>query len=158
MKLWIDDVRPAPEGYVWCKSTLNALHTIYHNADDIEEIALDHDAGEYVREGGDFIKVLEELERLCHSKNAIKRAYWLERCIRYRFSFHSANPVGVANMRRIIERNGWEEVPHTAAELKGIDRSRCDKCVYELYCSKDKDKERKCPDYKRDAPDGGYYR
>jgi long-chain acyl-CoA synthetase len=39
MKLWIDDVRPAPEGYIWCKSTLNALHTIYHNADDIEEIA-----------------------------------------------------------------------------------------------------------------------
>ena len=20
MKLWIDDVRPAPKGYVWCKS------------------------------------------------------------------------------------------------------------------------------------------
>lgn len=20
MKLWIDDIRPAPEGYVWCKS------------------------------------------------------------------------------------------------------------------------------------------
>lgn len=35
--------------------------------------------------------------------------------------------------------------------------SRCHKCVYELHCSKDKDNERKCPDYKRDAPDGGYY-
>ena len=110
MKLWIDDIRPAPEGYVWCKSTLNALHTIYHNADEIEEIALDHDAGEYATEGGDFIKVLEELESLCHSKNALKRAYWLEHCINYRFSLHSANPVGVENMRRIIERNGWKEV------------------------------------------------
>ena len=20
MKLWVDDVRPAPEGYMWCKS------------------------------------------------------------------------------------------------------------------------------------------
>lgn len=37
------------------------------------------------------------------------------------------------------------------------DRSRCRKCVYECYCSKDKDYEGKCPDYKRDAPDGGYY-
>lgn len=36
-------------------------------------------------------------------------------------------------------------------------KPRCSKCVYELYCSKDKDNERKCPDYKRDAPDGGYY-
>ena len=110
MRLWIDDVRPAPDGYVWCKSTLNALHTIYHNADEIEEIALDHDAGEYAIEGGDFIKVLDELERLCHSRNAIKRTHWLEHCSGYKFSFHSANPVGVANMRRILERNGWKEV------------------------------------------------
>ncbi len=36
-------------------------------------------------------------------------------------------------------------------------KPRCEKCIHELYCSKDKDKERKCPDYKRDAPDGGYY-
>lgn len=36
-------------------------------------------------------------------------------------------------------------------------KPRCNKCVYELYCSKDKDNERKCPNYKRDAPDGGYY-
>ena len=110
MKLWIDDVRPAPEGYVWCKSTLNALHTIYHNADDIEEIALDHDAGDYALEGGDFIEVLKELERLCRSGNALKRAYWREHCINYRFSLHSANPVGVQNMRAIIEDNGWKEV------------------------------------------------
>ena len=41
MKIWIDDVRVAPKGYVWCKSM---------------------------------------------------------------------NPVGVENMRRIIERNGWKEV------------------------------------------------
>ena len=36
-------------------------------------------------------------------------------------------------------------------------KPRCKKCVYELRCSKDKDNERTCPDYKRDAPDGGYY-
>ena len=36
-------------------------------------------------------------------------------------------------------------------------KPRCSKCVYELYCSKDKDNERKCPDSKRDAPAGGSY-
>ena len=110
MKLWIDDVRPAPEGYIWCKSTLNALHTIYHNADDIEEVSLDHDAGDYVCDGGDFIEVLKELERLCRSDNPFERAYWQKHCINYRFSLHSANPVGVANMRAIIQANGWKEV------------------------------------------------
>ena len=28
MKLWIDDVRPAPEGYVWCKSVNEAKRVI----------------------------------------------------------------------------------------------------------------------------------
>ena len=28
MKLWIDDVRPAPDGYVWCKSVEEAKNTI----------------------------------------------------------------------------------------------------------------------------------
>ena len=36
-------------------------------------------------------------------------------------------------------------------------KPRCHKCVYEATCSKDKDAENKCPDYKRDAKDGGYY-
>lgn len=30
MKLWIDDVRPAPEGYVWCKSVIDARCVIKH--------------------------------------------------------------------------------------------------------------------------------
>lgn len=40
---------------------------------------------------------------------------------------------------------------------RGSNKSRCHKCVYETHCSKDRDTEGKCPRYKRDAPDGGYY-
>ena len=37
-------------------------------------------------------------------------------------------------------------------------KSRCHKCVYELNCLiGDRDSKGKCPHYKRDAPDGGYY-
>ena len=28
MKIWLDDIRPAPEGYVWCKSVNSAKRTI----------------------------------------------------------------------------------------------------------------------------------
>ena len=128
MKLWIDDVRPAPEGYVWCKSVNEAKHhinatdpieinentvslggIIYRNSDDkividysqtihlkgIELIDIDHDAGDYACDGGDYIKLLD----------------WLEETGRnYPIRIHSMNPVGVENMRRIIQRNGWEEV------------------------------------------------
>lgn len=104
MKLWIDDLRPAPEGYRWILRTNNAIdfittiETLYRNGDikeSIELIDLDHDAGQYACCGGDYIKLLD----------------WLEATGRnYPIRIHSMNPVGVANMRRIIERNSWREV------------------------------------------------
>ena len=104
MKLWIDDVRPAPNGYVWCKSVNEAKKTIRANTpmwtfepptQDIELIDIDHDAGDYASDGGDYIKLLD----------------WFEETGRnYPIHIHSMNLVGVENMRRIIQRNGWKEV------------------------------------------------
>ena len=110
MKLWLDDVRPAPEGYVWVKSVNDAKTFILdkerefaylfrrgvYKADYlISLIDVDHDAGDYANDGGDYIKLLD----------------WLEETGRdYPIRIHSMNPVGCANMRRIIERNGWKEI------------------------------------------------
>lgn len=101
IKIWIDDVRPAPEGYVWCKSVNDAITEIIYDELNIEYegeiylISLDHDAGDYASDGGDYIRLLD----------------WLEETGRnYPIHIHSMNPVGIANMRRIIERNGWKEV------------------------------------------------
>ena len=131
MKLWIDDVRPAPEGYIWCKSVNEAKSKILENANTIaklgeqvrnldakgfydeadhlhmvaantmlDTIDLDHDAGDYAFDGGDYIKLLDWLE-------ATKPLHWLNIV---NFHIHSMNPVGVENMRRIIQRNGWREI------------------------------------------------
>ena len=114
MKLWIDDVRPAPKGYTWCRTVNQAINVIQRFEEEIENaldaydfpsvelwnetievIDIDHDAGEYVSDGGDYIKLLD----------------WLEETGRnYPIHIHSMNPVGVENMRRIIQRNGWKEV------------------------------------------------
>ena len=126
MKLWIDDLRTAPEGYEWAQSVMMAQAILavaedeackcYENAvrqfnkgDEVgffewidkgskllcELIDIDHDAGDFVSDGGDYIKLLD----------------WLEETGRnYPIRIHSMNPVGVENMRRIIERNGWKEV------------------------------------------------
>ena len=112
MKLWVDDVRPAPDGYIWCKSTKAALDALFkYRFNEITEISLDHDAGEYAVDGGDFINILNELEKLVNDKNMFKRAFWNTKCKdEYIFVLHSQNPVGVENMRRIIQRNGWTEV------------------------------------------------
>ena len=96
IKLWIDDVRPAPEGYVWCKSVAQAIGLIdscKYSKINIELIDTDHDAGEFGPP--DYIKVLDWLEETGHN---------------YPIRIHSMNPVGVANMRAIIQRNNWTEV------------------------------------------------
>ena len=110
MKLWIDDVRPAPEGYIWCKSTNEALRFLVKNKTEIWLIDLDHDAGDYASEGGDFINVLNEIERLSRSQLTLGMAWRFLLRDQIKFRIHSANPVGVQNMRRIIERNSWKEV------------------------------------------------
>jgi hypothetical protein len=109
MKFWIDDVRPAPEGYISCKSVNQAKEIIEYTERFcvvfpatgeerrviIELIDIDHDAGDYASDGGDYIKLLD----------------WLEETGRnYPIHIHSMNPVGIENMRRIIKRNGWREV------------------------------------------------
>lgn len=105
MKLWIDDVRPAPDGYVWIRS-VNKAHefieiyeSIYRREQDpfmkIDLLDVDHDAGAFATDGGDYIRLLD----------------WLEETGRnYPIRIHSMNPVGVQNMRAIIRRNGWKEV------------------------------------------------
>ena len=103
IKLWVDDLRPAPEGYIWCHSVYRAIKEIeicenpldYQEKKSIELIDTDHDAGEYAQYGGDYIRLLD----------------WLEETGRnYPIRIHSMNPVGVQNMRAIIRRNGWKEV------------------------------------------------
>jgi hypothetical protein len=61
----------------------------------VELLDVDHDAGDYADQGGDYIRLLD----------------WLEETGRnYPIRIHSANAVGVDNMRRIIQRNGWKEI------------------------------------------------
>lgn len=119
--LWIDDLRDPPnrpdEKYIIARSTNEAKQRIelmdqdmwmdwYIDGIPLEElhgfdiIDLDHDAGIYAPDGGDYINVLGYLE---------ERAYHGYK-INFKFRIHSFNPVGVVNMRAIIERNGWEEI------------------------------------------------
>ena len=97
MKLWIDDVRPAPEGYWWCKSVNDAKRcimdpVIQYSYKGIELIDIDYDAGEYYNCGGDYIELLN----------------WLEETGRnYPIRIHSMNVVGRQNMEAICRKNGW---------------------------------------------------
>lgn len=106
MKLWIDDVRPAPAGYIWLKTVNEAIRYIeiygdyidFNNnlVDLVEIIDIDHDAGNYACYGGDYIKLLD----------------WLEETGRnYPIHIHSQNVVGRMNMEAICKKNNWTILP-----------------------------------------------
>lgn len=102
MKIWVDDVRPAPgdcfHEWLWCASVKSAILSIEaaeENGKEIEVIDLDHDAGDYFCMEGDYINILNWLEETGRS---------------YPIRIHSMNPVGAENMRRIIRKNGWREI------------------------------------------------
>lgn len=99
MKLWVDDVRLAPDLSYFPVPSVELAKIYIKYCEDcgtpLEFIDIDHDAGDYAKHGGDYIKLLD----------------WLEETGRnYPIRIHSMNPVGVENMRRIIQRNGWKEI------------------------------------------------
>jgi len=90
MKLWLDDVRNAPDStWVIIRTVENAWDII--RSCRVALISLDHDLGENQPTGYDLCNMIEEAVY----KNELN--YVPEMVI------HSANPVGRQNMQRAIE-------------------------------------------------------
>ena len=96
MKIWLDDLRPAPAGFVWCRSVNEAKRLIAEQdtSQPTECIDCDHDLGDYADDGGDGIRLLDWL---------------LERGTLYPVALHTMNPVGRDNMRRMLQRHWMKE-------------------------------------------------
>lgn len=93
VKIWLDDIRPAPDKTWWVLKSVNQAKLVIRAAEGLEdvqiELDLDHDLGDYAKDGGDAIKLLD----------------WMVETNRfYKVSIHTQNPVGKANMERLIKR------------------------------------------------------
>lgn len=103
IKIYVDDVRKIPEDYDIRFFTVNDTIEFLQKMKDcnllflIEEMSLDHDAGKYYKYGGDYIKILD---------------YMVENDIKIPIHIHSGNPVGIGNMRRLMQRYRIKEVIH----------------------------------------------
>jgi hypothetical protein len=132
VRLWLDDVRPAPDGWTWCRSTADAK--VLMQAGPVEEMSLDHDLGmdavvhhlspagqaALARHGDisgltlspedDGILLLRAMEMLRtgdQHDNGYAFCCWMEetgRWPRTKPRVHSANPAGAARMRAVIDR------------------------------------------------------
>lgn len=102
MKLWVDDIRPAPDGWCQAYSVNAAKEMILANWGNIEILSIDYDSGDYNKFGGDYINILKWLEEQEHKAN--------KKIVTFPIHIHSMNSVGVQNMRNIIQHNNWEEI------------------------------------------------
>ena len=96
VKIWVDDIRPSPSTK-WVhmfsvEGTINLLKRLQELNIAVEEMSLDHDAGDYAAQGGDYIKILNWME---------ENSYVCP------IHIHTANIVGRQNMIRICEHNNW---------------------------------------------------
>lgn len=92
IKIWLDDVREAPEGYCHCHSVNETVKKIIKCEREyavIDEINCDYDLGDYAYDGGDGIKLIDWLAK--------RKTY-------YHIALHTVNPVGRENMQREIDR------------------------------------------------------
>jgi hypothetical protein len=85
-KIWLDDIRPAPPG--WSRVDRVGVVKIMLSHETVHVLSLDHDLGEGRPTGYDLVKWMAET------------GHWPIVGIQ----IHSANPVGVSNMKATIER------------------------------------------------------
>lgn len=91
MKIWVDDLRPAPDGWFWATSSESALAVLryflgYRN--DVQALSLDHDLG-----GDDTTRPVV----LWMAENNV----WPDKVY-----VHTANPVGREWLVGMINRYG----------------------------------------------------
>lgn len=87
MKLWLDDTRPAPPGWTWCRTFKEAKALM--NSRQVTEMSLDHDLGGK-KNGYDFVMWM--------AQNKV----WPKE----RPTVHSANPYGAMRMRGALLKYG----------------------------------------------------
>ena len=110
-KLWLDDMRPHPEGWERAKSVKQAIELMEKG--DVTHASLDHDLGYWSSEGGNGIKLTDWMaEHDCWPTEGIR--------------VHSSNPSGVQAMLATIDRYGpygtgigWDPQRGTAPNADG---------------------------------------
>ena len=89
MKIYLDDIRDAPEGWTKVETVEMAIQLL--KMGDVEEISLDHDLGENRKTG---YEVAKWIEKQVITKGFIPPVIFI----------HSANPVGRKNIEAAIKR------------------------------------------------------
>lgn len=112
MKLWLDDVRPAPEGWVWARTNEDAKRHLLTG--EVEECSLDHDLGYHDLEIPDpksdpdaYMDVLTARGQT--EETGYQLVNWMieNECVPAKVAIHSWNPDGAKAMAARLNHHGY---------------------------------------------------
>lgn len=106
-RLWLDDIRPAPEGWVWVKNFEQAVNALA--AEPWDEASLDHDLADWHYAAnsltGQCTSPSENARR--QEKTGYHVALWMveNRVFPPQVWIHSMNPSGAQSMLLLLQRH-----------------------------------------------------
>lgn len=110
MRLWLDDARPAPDGWVIARSYYEAVEMLM--AGDVAEISLDYDLD--LEEVATTASGLAIATSNYGAKSGYDVARWIEKAAADGripapvVHCHSTNPIGQQLITAVIERMTWK--------------------------------------------------
>lgn len=106
MKLYVDDIRPAPEGWQQARTVTDAIKTIARFGHEITDISLDHDISLPVSVNGEYRPFPSPETFQAVAYYIVER--WTDRPVTQhpRITIHTANPVGGVELVKILEDGG----------------------------------------------------
>jgi len=130
MKLFIDDIRPAPEGWQQARTVTDAIRFL--SQFEVSEISLDHDISMLVEVDGTH-RPFPSKETFMAVAYYICAKYWVEKKMGDglihthlcehppKIIIHSANPVGAENMRKLFEEHGITAIINPASRVNRLE-------------------------------------
>lgn len=118
VRLWHDDVRPAPEGWIWARTNDDAKRILGTGV--VGEISLDHDLGwhEYAEEDMDADTILAGIPPKWGEETGMDLVHWMiaHDLVPEKITIHSWNPGGAKRMAAALNGAGHGVVvaPFTA--------------------------------------------
>ncbi len=111
MRLWHDDIREAPEGWVVARTNAEAMH--YLRTGEVTEISLDHDLG--LQNDTVLPEDVDELidlmqERAKNQENGLDLVKWmvLHNHVPETIRIHSWNPPAAKEMAAYLNDHGYD--------------------------------------------------
>ena len=126
IRLYIDDIRPAPEGWMQARNVTDAIKTIARFGLEITEISLDHDISLAVSVSGEYrpFPSDETFQAVAYYMIAYYGNYHkglVNPPHKPKVTIHTANPVGGKELELLLNENGFTTTMNPASRVNRLE-------------------------------------